>query len=521
MKYIGVHIGHDATIVALDSTGNVIFYGQCERYSRFTNHGFELDPIGIAFPNIPYPEEDDVVAIVAIDQPAHPKWRNVINVSDQTFDYPIALARPYKPRHADNFFAKSIGRNPDLWVSHHLAHAISSWCFRENDDERLFLAYDGAGFDANLELIACLVGYIGPNGFSHIENAVPIPSSLPLVGMLGYHSAGKAMGLAGYMPKEDWSDEMTMKLITASFNELKEPQYPFIKNEDLNDKNLQFIANFYRWYTTQIWYALKANIDQFAAGKGVVLGGGTALALELNTKIHDCVKDVVFGPPIDDSGLALGAAAFAYFHVNKTWIKIGTPSLNDLQDPLPAVGPQEPADIAKALAARSVVGLLRGKSEAGPRALGFRSILASCDEENLKRVSQDIKGREFYRPLAPMVTEEQFDRFFLGPKGKYMQYRCMCTQEAREMLPAICHKDGSARPQVVSKEDDPWLHELLVRYGELNGAECLINTSLNKAKKPICNTYEDARRELRGKEIELVSIAHDAWKPPAKKLLMI
>jgi len=246
----------------------------------------------------------------------------------------------------------------------------------------------------------------------------------------------------------------------------------------------------------------------------VVLGGGTALALELNTKIHDCVKDVVFGPPVDDSGLALGAAAFAYYHANKKWIKINTPSLNSLQDPLPQVGPQQPEEIAKLLADDKVVGLIRGKSEAGPRALGFRSILASCKKENLKRVSEDIKDRESYRPLAPMVTYEQFDRFFVGPKGEYMQYRCMCTDEAQELLPAICHKDNSARPQVVYKKRDPWLHKLLVCYGSLTGNECLINTSLNKAKKPICNTYYDVCREMRGQDMEIVCIPHPVWQPP-------
>jgi carbamoyltransferase len=116
-----------------------------------------------------------------------------------------------------------------------------------------------------------------------------------------------------------------------------------------------------------------------------------------------------------------------------------------------------------------------------------------------------------------MVTAEQFDRFFLGPRGKYMQYRVDCTEEAQELLPAICHRDNSARPQVVYQEDDPWLHELLVEYGRRSGVECLINTSLNKRKKPICNTYEDVRREMRGKELDVVCLPHEAWSPPTKE----
>jgi len=127
-------------------------------------------------------------------------------------------------------------------------------------------------------------------------------------------------------------------------------------------------------------------------------------------------------------------------------------------------------------------------------------------------VSQDIKEREFYRPLAPIVTAEQFDRFFDGPKGEYMQYRVMCNEEARRLLPVVVHRDLSSRPQVVYKDKDPWMHRLLVRYGELTGVECLVNTSLNKAGKPICNTYEDAQEDMKGKPVELISIAHPAHR---------
>jgi carbamoyltransferase len=187
--------------------------------------------------------------------------------------------------------------------------------------------------------------------------------------------------------------------------------------------------------------------------------------------------------------------------------------MNELQKPLPILGPQTPEGVAKKIANGSVIGLLRGKAEAGPRALGFRSILASAAKaENLKIVSEDLKGREYYRPVAPMVTEESFDRYFIGPKGKYMQYKVECTKEAQEFLPAIVHRDNSARPQVVSQKDDPWLHRLLKTYGELTGHECLINTSLNGKGKPICNTLEDAQRDFFGKNIELISIAQPAWK---------
>ena len=135
--------------------------------------------------------------------------------------------------------------------------------------------------------------------------------------------------------------------------------------------------------------------------------------------------------------------------------------------------------------------LMRGLGECGPRSLGHRSILSSCNIENLKLVSIDIKKREFYRPLAPIVTNNHFSKFFIGPMGKYMQYKVDCTEEAKIKLPAIVHKDNSSRPQIVSKESDPWLFSLLVEYGKLSGKECLVNTSLNTCSRPICNINKD------------------------------
>lgn len=515
MRYIGVHIGHDATVVVLDEEGKPIFYGQCERYSRFKNHGFELDPLGHAFPDLPTPEKNDLITIVAVDQPGHPDWRGCGNAAQKDLDYCAPnLARPYVPLMKKNFFEKSIGGTPHLAVHHHLAHIITAWCFRPDDRERLFLAYDGSGMDCLGYLRCYLVGKISNTKIIEIEDATPIPTSLPLVGLLGYNSAGKTMGLAGFMPQEEWTHEMSLRIMQQSLNDLYVPRYPFFPPDQRSESNLQLMANFYRWYMGHIWSALHDNIKRFSDGSGVVIGGGTALALETNSKMYEEIGEVIFGPPTDDSGLALGAAAFGYYHVNKKWIRLDSPSLQSLQDPLPQIGPQHPGEIAELLAKNKVVGLLRGKGEAGPRALGFRSILAQPTQDNLKRVSQDIKEREFFRPLAPIVTAEAFNKLFIGPPGEYMQFLAHCTEEGKSLCPAVCHRDNTSRPQVVYKEKDPWLHELLVEYGKLSGVECLINTSLNKARKPICNTYEDVRREMRGKDLEIICLPEQRWSMP-------
>ena len=152
-----------------------------------------------------------------------------------------------------------------------------------------------------------------------------------------------------------------MKLLTSGIDWHKNarPIYPKINNFDL--KNLKFVAGYYKFIIEQIWICVEENIEKFCNGRGVVVGGGTALALELNTRIFNLTNDLVFGPPVNDSGLALGAAAFGYFHVFRKWPKkLETPSLNALQKPLPEFGPQNPKDIALILNNNEIVGLLRG-----------------------------------------------------------------------------------------------------------------------------------------------------------------
>jgi carbamoyltransferase len=506
MRFVGIHVGHDASITILDEEGLVEFHAHAERYEDRYKKVQGIDTILRTFPNLTFQEGDFVVSTLL----------NENSTIAQGYDDSLVRTCHQTPWCQEN-------REIDisLVLDHHLAHAISSWCYRPNDNERLFIAYDGAGpwASTNIPDKCSLVGVINEKGFYKINEATYIPSSVYLADILGDKgmSAGKAMGLAGYFPDVEIMEcnaENIMKLLRCSVNWWNNSEATYLsaknlKNNEGEENDLRFVASFYKFIIEQIWNKVQENILKFGNNRGVVVGGGSALALELNTRIFNMTKDLVFGPAIDDSGLSIGCAAFAYFHINKKWPKpFGTPSLNELQTPLPIVGPQEINEIAQLIADNNVVCLLRGKAEIGPRALGFRSIFASATNyENLKRVSEEVKQREFYRPLAPIVTSEQFDRYFIGPKGEYMQYRVECTEEARYCLPAIVHRDNSARPQVVYRHKDPWLHELLVEYGKISGHECFINTSLNKARKSICNTYEDVSNDMQGKNVTIISVS--------------
>ena len=520
MRYFGLNLGHDSSLVGFDECGEIFFYAQSERYGeRIKNYGGDLRPIFENFPDLRINKGDIVTVCPCFlrDNPDEEK-------SHPAEGYDDRIIRKCDKKYAATKIGLE-GLRLDFLIDHHLAHAISSWCFRSDNEEKFFMSYDGSGpwADERMHYKSSLAGMLSEKGFSIIYDHEKIPSSMPFNHLLGRRSAGKLMGLSGCLPESE--EPLTHGEFIKWLNLTCESNFEFGRlfptDPNPNIDSLVLFSKIYRHYSSLIWDKLKINIDKFASGRGVLIGGGTGLALDINTKIRDHCGNLTFGPPVDDSGLALGAAAFSYFHTNRRWPRpISSPSMNLQTSPLASRGPQEPKEIAKMIFDNKVVGLLRGKSEAGPRALGYRSIFASCTElNNLKRVSEELKGRESYRPLAPIVTEESFDEYFVGPKGRYMQYKCMCNNYCEKELPAIVHKDRSARPQVVRRDDDPWLHELLVEYGKLSGHECFINTSLNGKNKPICNDLKDAESDFRNKnDIILISLGE---KNTVKNLLFM
>ncbi|MDX3835873.1 carbamoyltransferase C-terminal domain-containing protein [Streptomyces europaeiscabiei] len=142
----------------------------------------------------------------------------------------------------------------------------------------------------------------------------------------------------------------------------------------------------------------------------------------------------------------------------------------------------------------TIVGLFQGAVEAGPRALGNRSILASPLEPGVvERLNATVKFREPFRPFAPMVLAEHAGEFFtLGQQAPYMSMASGVTDKTRERVPVIVHANGTSRLQTVTRSQNPFMHAVLTAFGRRTGVPVLINTSLNVKGKPICGTPEMA-----------------------------
>jgi carbamoyltransferase len=141
-----------------------------------------------------------------------------------------------------------------------------------------------------------------------------------------------------------------------------------------------------------------------------------------------------------------------------------------------------------------VVGLHHGRSESGPRALGNRSIIADARHPGMQDfINSLVKGREWFRPLAPIVLADAAPRIFdIDRPAPFMQIAADVRAEFRARLPAITHVDGTARLQTVDPANAPFLHALLTRFNERTGCPVLLNTSLNGPGQPLTETPEDS-----------------------------
>ncbi len=240
---------------------------------------------------------------------------------------------------------------------------------------------------------------------------------------------------------------------------------------------------------------------QRTGARSLYLSGGAALNIVLNDVLtrSGLFASVRVPPCASDSGLALGAAALLDF-LDGADIRPRSPFLQGFGCDVGTASSHELAvRAASHLAAGQVLAICQGAGECGPRALGHRSLLALPTEALRTRVSGDMKGREPYRPVAPLALPEEADRLFEGrPSGselaRFMLRSFPATEECRRLAPGVVHVDGTARVQVVPAHEPElaWLRLVLELLRREHSVPCLINTSFNGRGEPLVHTRQDA-----------------------------
>jgi carbamoyltransferase len=266
--------------------------------------------------------------------------------------------------------------------------------------------------------------------------------------------------------------------------------------------------------------ALLRLVDWVHARTGedrLVFAGGTALNCSANGRIlrESPFADVFIPPSPHDGGTAVGCALYGL--VDRLGVRSDFRWTDDFLGPEPSQAEvvaaiatlpddlvaEQPDDLVDAivdlLADGRVVGLHQGRSESGPRALGNRSILADPRRPDMQDfINFEVKGREWFRPLAPLVLADHAERLFAVDRpAPFMQYAADVRAEFRAEYPGITHVDGTARLQTVEPRATPFLYELLAAWHRRTGSPVLINTSLNGPGDPLTETPEQSLDTLR------------------------
>jgi carbamoyltransferase len=254
----------------------------------------------------------------------------------------------------------------------------------------------------------------------------------------------------------------------------------------------------------------------------LTMAGGVALNCVANSRLlrEGPFEEIWVQPASGDSGTALGAALYTAHQLGDRVQPMDSAALGrewsddelELWLTRAAVPFDRPDDVAEevagVLASDGVVAWFQGRSEYGPRALGHRSLLADPRRnENLERMN-DIKGREQFRPIAPMVLAERAAEIFEGGPipSPYMLFTHDVKQPWLERIPAVVHVDGTARIQTIDERDEPLMHRTIAAFERRTGVPVVVNTSLNTAGRPIVDDPRDALELFGSAPIDALAI---------------
>ena len=256
---------------------------------------------------------------------------------------------------------------------------------------------------------------------------------------------------------------------------------------------------------------LGARAQDLTGSKNLVYVGGCALNCTANSRLIDAkIFEKVFIPPAcDDGGTSLGCAIYGAKFVGEgfeapVWGSDywGPTESRDVDIPriakeygLKASRPSNlPVQVAELLSQGFVIGLYQGRSEVGARALGNRSIIADSRYDVMRHyINTNVKGREWFRPLAPATPSDCIQTYFHGSEwSPYMLQRSYVVDTYKEKLGAVTHVDGSARVQTVAEENNKFFYDTLKQFGEITDLPVLLNTSFNGRDEPIVETISDA-----------------------------
>lgn len=272
--------------------------------------------------------------------------------------------------------------------------------------------------------------------------------------------------------------------------------------------------------------------------KNVVICGGYGLNCVANYHYLEALKDeginIYVEPISSDAGTCIGAALSMYHMITKDKaVRPRAPSLylgpkycytNEfIQETADKYGAEFVEDTTKEeiidlLRNKNIVAMFQGGAEAGPRALGNRSLLFDPTFEDGKDFVNRVKRREYFRPFAgTILAEHAHDWFDMRglEESPHMMYAMNCQPGVAEKIPSVIHVDGTCRIQTVTKEQNEHYYALIEEFYKQTNIPILFNTSFNLGGEPLVETLDDALRTLANSDIEYL------YLPEYNKLIKV
>ena len=506
MKYtIGIYGSHNASIaIARDDT--LLEVIEIERFVSKKNMGLWY------YYNLPAPL--NLEAVREIRDYLYDKYRV------QKYDKVV-----YNSVHGDNF--NIFPAKEYVWYAHHEAHASGGF-YQSPFDKAVILSYDGGSDEGFFNV------YIGDKNDRTLqkvyagERDYAVPYMMPahfiedirneelFWGNLVY--AGKIMGLAGY--GDAYADDELYNKFLKFYNsgdcgDLVATHKTFknifgdYRRQGKEAKDMAAINQ--RVFEELIIQEIRPILEKYP-DLPLVIAGGCGLNILANTRLKSEIGRPVFVPPNpNDCGLAVGLLARDLKPMKPIDCTYAGPQVWDRRDLMSHVVWREGhkanvGEIVEMISRGMIFGVVRGGCEHGPRALGNRSIICSATKEDMKDIlNAKVKNREYYRPFAPMVRLEDVSKFFeWEDESRWMCFSPRVRSEWREFLPPITHADGTARVQTVTREQNPFIYDILTEMHRREFIPVLINTSFNVAGKPILNTYREALQVLDTTKLDAV-----------------
>ena len=535
MRVLGINaIFHDPA-AALVVDGQVVAAAEEERFSR-RKHGkrpvpfsaWELPELSarwcLSYAGL---SPGDLDAVAYSFDPALCRPEGELGINDP-WDW---LRQEYAVR-APTFLAEALpGLDPSrvVFVPHHVAHAASAALAAPFAGDCAVLVLDGRG-----ERASHLSGRYRDGVLEPLVTQ-DLPHSLGLLyedltahlGFLRSSDEYKVMALASYGQPRHLDLLRSLVRVTGTGGFHVDPvDFAALAparsdGDEMTEKHADLASSVQTRLEEVILELARWLYDAAGGPPALAMAGGVALNCVANARLsaEGPYRRLWVQPAAGDAGTALGAALHVAWQGGEpTGPMIGADLGRGFSDEeleaelrrakLPYTRPDSIAEYAAEVLARDgIVAWFQGRGEYGPRALGHRSLLAHPGkEENTERLN-DVKGREQFRPVAPMVLDARAAEIFDGElPSPYMLFVHEVREEWRKRIPAVVHVDGTARVQTVDPATDPLTAAMLAGFERRTGLPVVVNTSLNTAGRPMVDTPREAMELFGSAPVELLAL---------------